>query len=213
MGKLRSKYLTLEQIEARKNEPRNKYAKKKAKRKGTETIVTPREKAIIKMEEEKTGSKVLVDTEMMLTEKQDLYCYHRALGADRKMAYVRAGYSAANERQECYKLEQLPKILAKIEEYRGHIREQRAMGPDQILGRYELLYNLALEQGDLKTANSVLDKIAMITGVALNERGKPSGFTEIKDAEGLEDLKVSKHPKDDINRLRDLLGKSKPVDV
>lgn len=152
-----------------------------------------------------------IDADEPLTENMDKYAYNRAVGHTKRDAVRLSGSLADQDNLASLgviaaRWENDPRVSKRIEEYKEEIRVLSGIDQNQIVAMYKEAYQGAMIKGDFKTAESIIEKIALMTGNAVKENNGTK-LDEIK--RNMDDLKTSGSAQAEIARLRSIMSKDK----
>lgn len=132
---------------------------------------------------------------------EEVYAQHRAAGYSKTKAAMKA-YDTNNPRQMGYEAELRPHVKKRIMELKDERAESSGLDVHEQVRRYNELYFMALERGQLSVAKSMLERIDAIGGFDAPSR---SVSMSIKGNTG-EVLKGDDVQRD-IERFSKILGK------
>jgi hypothetical protein len=142
-----------------------------------------------------------------LTQKEELYCQLRAQGYTKTKAAMKAYPDQKYPAQAGYEAELRPVVQKRIQALKTERAEVAGLDVDEQLRRYNELYLLALDKGQLETARKMLERIDAIGGFDAPKRSESISIRKgesLKDAEG--DISG------DITRFSTILGDHTPKD-
>lgn len=137
-----------------------------------------------------------------LTEQEELYCQHRADGRTKTNAAKLAYPSSDRPSQQGHKTELKEKIQVRIRELKAERAEAYGLDAEEQIRRYNELYFMALDQGQLAVARSMLERLDAIGGF---DAPKRSESVVTKKGESFKDLEGDVEK--DTEKFLGILGK------
>lgn len=136
-----------------------------------------------------------------LTEQEEIYAQFRAAGYSKSHAAKKA-YNTSHPRQMGYEAEQRQHVKNRIMELKEERAESAGLDVNEQIRRYNEMYFMALERGQLTTAKQMLQRIDAIGG--FEAPSKSISMSYKGDANSVlkgDDLKK------DIEKFANVLGK------